>query len=203
MEFRELAVPGAWEVTPRVLDDERGSFLEWYRAPEFARTVGHDLDLRQANCSVSGAGVLRGIHVTDVPPGQAKYVFCPRGAIVDVVVDLRVGSASFGTWTAVVLDDVEHRALYLSEGLGHAFLSLEEGSTVVYLCSAQYAPAADHAVDALDPGLGIEWPTSGRDGRALHVSRSPKDASAPTLEEALRLGLLPSMDRVAALHAPS
>ncbi len=142
MQIRPLAVPGAWEATPRQFVDERGVFLEWFTAASFTGAAGHRFDLAQANVSVSARGVLRGIHVADVPPGQAKYVTCVAGAVLDVVVDLRVGSPTFGAWDSTVLDAVDRRAVYLSEGLGHAFLSLEDGSTVVYLCSEPYAPDA-------------------------------------------------------------
>jgi dTDP-4-dehydrorhamnose 3,5-epimerase len=134
---------------------------------------------RQANCSVSAAGVLRGIHFADVPPGQAKYVTCLTGAVLDVVVDIRVGSPTFGAWDSVLLDDVDRRAIYLGEGLGHAFLSLEDGSTVAYLCSTGYSPGREHGVHPLDPGIGIDWPTSARDGSALEVQLSDKDRVAP------------------------
>ena len=122
--------------------------------------------LAQANCSVSAAGVLRGIHFSDVPPGQAKYVTCVRGAALDVVVDIRVGSPTFGQWDSVLLDDVDRRQIYLAEGLGHAFMSLADDTTVVYLCSTGYAPGREHGVHPLDPAIGIEWPTTGRDGVA-------------------------------------
>jgi dTDP-4-dehydrorhamnose 3,5-epimerase len=179
MEFRELAVPGAWVITPRQFGDDRGMFLESFKASEFEKVTGRPFDLRQANCSVSAAGVLRGIHYTEDPPGQAKYVTCVRGAFLDVVVDLRQGSPTYGRWDSVVLDDVERRSMYLSEGLGHAILSLEDRSTVTYLCSLEYAPEFDRDIDAFDPQLGIEWPTVGRDGRPLTYVRSPKDTAAP------------------------
>ena len=191
MEYRELAVPGAFEFTPRQLGDPRGLFLEAFTAGPFAAAVGRRFDLAQANCSVSAAGVLRGIHFADVPPGQAKYVMCAAGAVLDVVVDIRVGSPTFGTWDAVLLDDVDRRAVYLPEGLGHAFMSLEDGSTVLYLCSTGYAPGREHGVHPLDPDLGIEWPTTGRDGGPLTPVLSEKDEAAPTLAEARELGLLP------------
>ncbi|PRY12936.1 dTDP-4-dehydrorhamnose 3,5-epimerase family protein [Kineococcus rhizosphaerae] len=196
MQTRELAVPGAWEFTPRQFGDERGTFMEWFTAGSFSAGPGHDLTLAQANCSVSAAGVLRGVHYADVPPGQAKYVFCAAGAVLDVVVDLRVGSPTFGTWDAVVLDDVDRRAVYLSEGLGHAFLSLADGSTVVYLCSQGYAPGREHGVHPLDPALGIDWPTTGRDGRPLEFTLSGKDEQAPTLQQALEAGALPRAEDV-------
>ena len=118
----------------------------------FREHAGHDLDLAQANCSVSAAGVLRGIHFSDVPPGQAKYVTCVRGAALDVVVDIRVGSPTFGQWDSVLLDDVDRREIYLAEGLGHAFMALEDDTTIVYLCSTGYAPGREHGVRPARPG---------------------------------------------------
>lgn len=197
MQFRELAVPGAWEITPRQFPDPRGTFLEWFKDEAFAAAVGHRMDLRQANCSVSAAGVLRGIHFADVPPGQAKYVTCAKGAVLDVVVDIRVGSPTFGRWDAVLLDDVDRRAIYLGEGLGHAFCSLEDGSTVLYLCSTGYAPQREHGIHPLDPEIGIAWPTTDRAGRPMTPLLSDKDTAAPTLSLARDLGLLPDAAAVA------
>lgn len=196
MSWEPLSVEGAYRVTQRVFDDARGSFLEWFRAAELEETTGRRFDLRQANLSVSAAGVLRGVHFADVPPGQAKYVTCVSGAVLDVVVDLRVGSPTFGTWDSVLLDDSSREAIFLSEGLGHAFLSLQEGSVVTYLCSAPYAPTGEHGVDPLDPALGITWPTHGRDGEPLSLLLSDKDRDAPSLAEALETGLLPRYDEV-------
>jgi len=167
VQVRPLSIEGAYEFTPAQHGDDRGRFLEWFKAPVFRDLVGHDLDLAQANCSVSAAGVLRGIHFSDVPPGQAKYVMCVRGAALDVAVDLRVGSPTFGHWDRVLLDDVDRRQIYLAEGLGHAFMALEDDTTIVYLCSTGYAPDREHGVDPLDPAIGIEWPTVGRDGAPI------------------------------------
>lgn len=198
MEFRELAVPGAWEITPKQFADPRGVFLEAFSEPRFVEAVGHPLDLRQANSSVSAAGVVRGIHFADVPPSQAKYVMCPRGAVLDVVVDIRVGSPTFGRWDSVLLDDVDRRAVYVSEGLGHAFCSLEDDSTVIYLCSATYAPGREHGVNPLDPAIGIDWPTTDRQGRPIEPILSDKDREAPSLAEARESGLLPGWEDVQA-----
>lgn len=191
-QYRELAVAGAWEFTPKQFGDDRGTFLEWFRGPGFADTTGRALDLAQANCSISAAGVLRGIHFADVPPGQAKYVTCVSGAVLDVVVDLRVGSPTFGQWDSVLLDDVDRRAIFLAEGLGHAFLSLADNSTVVYLCSTGYAPEREHEVHPLDPDVAIDWPTVGRDGQPLDITLSAKDSAAPSLQDAVAGGLLPT-----------
>ncbi|MDQ2638954.1 MAG: dTDP-4-dehydrorhamnose 3,5-epimerase [Actinomycetota bacterium] len=187
MKARELDVPGAWELTPQVHADDRGAFFEWFTDSGFRDFSGHRFDLHQANCSVSAAGVLRGLHFAQVPPSQAKYVTCVRGAVFDVAVDIRIGSPTFGRWDTVQLDDRTRRTIYLSEGLGHAFLALEDDSTVMYLCSAQYDPQREHTVNPLDPALGIQWPAI--DGAPI---LSDRDREAPTLAEAEAAGLLPT-----------
>ncbi len=192
MLVRELSVPGALEVTPVQHGDDRGVFLEWFREDAFTRATGHDFHLAQANCSVSVAGTLRGIHFAELPPSQAKFVTCVHGAALDVVVDLRVGSPTFAQWEAVRLDDVDRRAVYLPEGLGHAFLALQDGTVVNYLCSEPYAPGREHGIHPLDPELAIDWPTHDLDGRPVAPLLSPKDASAPSLAEVRRAGLLPT-----------
>ncbi|WP_433306526.1 dTDP-4-dehydrorhamnose 3,5-epimerase family protein [Actinoplanes sp. CA-030573] len=187
MKIRPLTIEGAYEITPVQHGDARGSFLEWYRFDKLAEAVGHPLELAQANLSTSARDVVRGIHFADVPPGQAKYVTCVAGAILDVIVDIRVGSPTFGAWEAVPLDDQERRAVYLAEGLGHAFCALTEGATVTYLCSSTYRPGHEHGIDPLDPELGIAWPCE-------TPLLSTKDAAAPSLSEARAAGLLPSFD---------
>ncbi|MGN6242065.1 MAG: dTDP-4-dehydrorhamnose 3,5-epimerase [Motilibacteraceae bacterium] len=195
MDVRALDIAGAFELTPRVFPDERGRFLETYRAEVLAEAVGHPLDLAQANCSVSSRGVVRGVHFADVPPSQAKYVTCLSGAVLDVVVDIRVGSPTFGRWDAVRLDDVDHLALYLAEGLGHAFMALTDAAVVSYLCSAAYNPQREHGLHPLDPALALPWPAD------VEPLLSPKDAAAPTLTEALAAGLLPRYEDCLALYA--
>lgn len=188
MQVSPLAVPDAYVVTPAQHRDDRGVFLEWYAATPFAAAVGHPLPLAQANLSVSRRGVCRGLHYADVPPGQAKYVTCPRGAVLDVVVDIRVGSPTFGALDAVRLDDVDRRAVYLAEGLGHAFLALTDDATVSYLVSTPYDAPSERALHPLDPALGLPWPGE------VEVLLSPKDAAAPSLAQAREAGLLPSYD---------
>ncbi|MBL1105864.1 dTDP-4-dehydrorhamnose 3,5-epimerase family protein [Streptomyces sp. 5-8] len=190
--MRPLGIEGAWVDTPRVFPDDRGRFHEWFRGGVFRESVGQGFSLAQANCSRSARGTLRGIHYAAVPPGQAKYVTCVRGAVLDVVVDVRVGSPGFGRWEAVRLDDTTHGCVYLSEGLGHAFMALEDDSTVVYLCSEGYAPEREYGIDPLDPALAVDWP------EGLAPRLSAKDAAAPTLEEAGRMGLLPSYEECVA-----
>jgi dTDP-4-dehydrorhamnose 3,5-epimerase len=182
-----LTVPGAFVFRPTVFDDDRGSFREWYRQETVVAAVGRRLDLAQANWSTSRRGVVRGLHYADVPPGQAKYVVCVRGAVLDVVVDLRVGSPTFGEHAAVRLGEAEPAAVYLAEGLGHAFCALTDDATVLYLCSTGYRPAAEHGVHPLDPDLGLPWPAD------VVPRLSPRDTAAPSLEQALAAGALPRM----------
>lgn len=188
MQVEQLAVPGAWSFAPRQFADPRGVFLEWYKAEAVAEAIGHPLPVLQANHSVSVRGTLRGVHFADVPPGQAKYVYCTRGAALDVVVDLRVGSPTFGACDTVLLDDVDRRGVYLAEGLGHAFLALSDRVDVTYLCSQPYNPGGEHGVHPLDPELAVPWPAD------VTPLLSDKDAAAPTLAEARASGLLPSYD---------
>ena len=191
MAFRELGIPGAWELTPRAHGDDRGSFFEWFTDAEFTAMTGHRLDLRQANCSTSSAGVLRGLHFAQLPPSQAKYVTCLRGSVYDVVVDIRVGSPTFGRWDSVLLDDRDRRSVYISEGLAHGFLALQDDSTVMYLCSAGYSPGREHTIAATDPAIGIAWPDTVF-GPQLVLSE--RDRAAPTLAEVRAAGLLPTWD---------
>ncbi|HRN29446.1 MAG TPA: dTDP-4-dehydrorhamnose 3,5-epimerase [Terrimesophilobacter sp.] len=186
MQIRELKVPGAFEVTPVQHADERGVFVEWYRFDALQEAVGHPLTLRQANLSVSKRGVVRGIHFADVPPGQAKYVTCISGAVLDFAIDIRVGSPTFGQWESVRLDDADRRAVYVGEGLGHAFVALSDDAAVSYLVSDVYRPAAEHGVHPLDEQIGLQFPDE-----AGELRLSPKDAVAPTLAEAEAAGLLP------------
>jgi dTDP-4-dehydrorhamnose 3,5-epimerase len=188
MTWRELAVPGAWEITPRQHRDVRGSFFEWFTEAGFAEHTGHGFELRQANCSVSAAGTLRGLHFAELPPGQAKYVTCVSGAVFDVVVDIRVGSPTFGQWDSVLLDDIDRRTMYVSEGLAHGFLALRD-STVMYLCSAPYTPHREHTICATDPAIGIEWPLP-----ASRLLLSDRDAAAPSLDQVRAAGVLPAWE---------
>ncbi len=195
MQVGELKVPGAWSFTPRQFSDPRGVFLEWFKAQALEDALGHPFRVAQANHSVSSRGTLRGVHFADVPPSQAKYVYCTRGAVLDVVVDIRVGSPTFGVSDAVRLDDVDRRGIYLSEGLGHAFLALTDDANVTYLCSEPYSPGHEHGVHPLDPELALPWP----DG--VEHLLSDKDAVAPSLAQARELGLLPDYAQCQAFYA--
>ncbi len=190
MKVRELAIPGTWEITPTIHGDSRGRLFEWLTDRDFSAFAGHRFDLRQANCSVSSAGVLRGLHFAQLPPSQAKYVTCVSGSVFDVVVDIRVGSPTFGQWDSVLLDNVDHKTIYISEGLAHGFMALQDDSTVMYLCSAEYNPGREHTICPTDPALGIAWPSV--NGAAPNLSA--RDAAAPSLKEVQASGLLPSWE---------
>ncbi|MCR6481626.1 dTDP-4-dehydrorhamnose 3,5-epimerase [Amycolatopsis sp. OK19-0408] len=186
MQFRQLSVPDAFEFFPRAFPDDRGLFVAPFQEDTFREAAGHPLRLGQSNHSVSRRGTIRGIHFADTPPGQAKYVYCPRGVLLDVVVDLRVGSPTFGAFEAVTLDSSEYRAVYLAEGLGHAFVALEDDTVMAYLCSEPYNPTGEHAITPLDPALNLPWPAD------IELILSDKDRDAPTLAEAREQGLLPT-----------
>lgn len=195
MQVTPRSIPGAWEFTPVLRPDDRGVFLEAFKASTFTEAVGHRFSLEQMNISVSRAGTVRGVHFAQVPPGQAKYVQCFAGRILDIVVDIRVGSPTFGQCDAVELDDERRNALYIAEGLGHAFCALSDSATVGYLCSEPYAPTREFGIHPLDPELALPWP----DG--IDSVLSPKDATAPTLAEAQAQGLLPTWDACQAFIA--
>jgi len=182
-----LKIRDSFRIDTAVHSDTRGSFAEWFRADKFREATGRDLDLRQGNISVSKRGVVRGIHFADVPPGQAKYVTCPSGAILDFIVDIRVGSPTFGQWDAVEVNSSLRNAVFLAEGLGHAFVSLQDDTVVSYLVTDTFKPDREHGINPLDADLQLDFGLSLED---LHFS--DKDREAPTLTEALGLGLLPT-----------
>jgi dTDP-4-dehydrorhamnose 3,5-epimerase len=191
----ELAIAGAWVFVPAVFPDGRGAFAAPFQGAAFREALGFDLALAQVNQSVSARGVVRGVHFADVPRGQAKYAYCSAGSLLDVIVDIRLGSPTFGLVEAVELDAAGSPAVYLAEGLGHAFVALEDGTAMTYLCSTPYSPAAEHGVNPLDPELALPWPTG------LTPILSDRDAAAPSLAEARDSGLLPSWERCQEVYA--
>ncbi|WP_382307481.1 dTDP-4-dehydrorhamnose 3,5-epimerase family protein [Herbiconiux sp. UC225_62] len=196
MQIRELSIPDSYEITPKQFGDDRGVFLEWYRFDKLADEIGHSIDLAQANTSVSKKGVVRGIHFADIPPSQAKYVTATHGAVLDYVIDIRVGSPTFGKWDSVLLDDVDRRGIYLAEGLGHAFVALTDDATVSYLVTSTFNADREHGINPLDPEVELRFPEEAGD-----LLLSPKDTDAPSLAEAAASGLLPSWDEARAFYA--
>jgi dTDP-4-dehydrorhamnose 3,5-epimerase len=188
MSFTPLKIQGAWVFTPTKYDDDRGSFHELFKLKLISETLGRGFEVKQVNQSVSKAGVIRGIHWADVPPGQAKYVSCPRGKIWDVVVDIRVGSPTFGQWDAAELSAENGNCMLIEEGLGHVFLALEDETVVNYLCSEPYNPASEREINPLDENLAIPFDSKWKNSPFL---TSPKDTEAHSLDQAKSLGLLP------------
>jgi dTDP-4-dehydrorhamnose 3,5-epimerase len=195
VDIRELAVPDSYVLDLVPHGDSRGRFVEWFRADVLGEAIGYTFPLAQANHSVSARGALRGVHFALVPPGQAKYVYCPAGQVLDVMVDIRAGSPAFGVHDAVLLDSEQPRAVFLPEGIGHAFVSLAPASSVAYLVSSPYAPDQEFGLHPMDPDLALPWPAD------LEFELSPKDRTAPSLAEAKAQGLLPTMEQCAARYA--
>jgi epimerase EvaD len=182
---QKLRVAGGFAFTPQIHHDHRGLFVSPMQEPAFLAAVGAPFTVAQTNHSVSARGVLRGIHFTTMPPGQAKYVYCARGRALDVMVDIRVGSPTFGQWDAVELDGQSFRAMYFPTGVGHAFLALEDDTVMSYLVSSGYQAEREKAIDPLDPALGLPWP------KDLTPVVSERDSAALSLAATAASGILP------------
>lgn len=180
----KLKIDGAWTFESDVFTDDRGFFREWFKPDFFKAETGVDFLPQQANLSQSDKGVLRGIHFSLAKAGQAKWITCTSGRILDVVVDIRPGSKTFRQWEAIELEATSTKSIFISSGLGHAFLSLEDKSAVTYLLSSPYSPKEEFEINPFDSEIGIDWPD-------LKFALSKKDAAAPSLSEFLA-GLTPS-----------
>jgi dTDP-4-dehydrorhamnose 3,5-epimerase len=188
VDIQPLRIAGAWRIAPQIFGDARGSFSEWFRADHLEAATGFRLNPIQANISRSSRGVVRGIHYADIPPGQAKYVMPLTGLIIDFVVDIREGSPTFGQWEGVTLDSKSHDAILIEPGLGHAFIALDDLTTVTYLVTDSHRPEREHGINPLDRDISLTFP----DG--IELVLSDKDLSAPTLAEALAAGSLPKWE---------
>jgi dTDP-4-dehydrorhamnose 3,5-epimerase len=175
MTFTPLKIEGVWLHTPKIWPDDRGTFHEVFKLSLISEQLGREFQVKQVNQSKSAAGVIRGIHWTDSPEGQAKYVSCPKGSLWDVVVDLRPKSTTYGEWDARVLSEENQQSLLISEGIGHAFLALENGTVANYLCTSEFNPAADKTIRPLDPRLGISFSQIAEENGIQEFNVSPKD----------------------------
>ncbi len=186
MKATELTVEGAYLFTADVFHDERGFFTSPFQHAAVVEATGEPLfRVRQMSLSQSRRGVMRGIHYTRTPPGTGQYVHCPQGRGLDFIVDLRVGSPTFGKWDAIELDRQSGRAVYFPVGTGHAFLALEDDTVVSYMLSTPYVPENELSITPFDPQLKLPIP----DGVEPVVT--PRDTVAPTIAQALEKGLLP------------
>lgn len=175
MPFIEMKIQGAWVHTPTRFKDQRGHFEEQFKLSLIESELGRSFSVRQVNQSVSSRGVVRGIHWTDSVEGQAKYVSCINGAMWDVVVDLRPGSATYGKWDAVTITPENGQSVLISEGLGHVFLALKDGTTANYLCTSEYNPSADKTINPLDSKLAIRFETVASRHGIVSLTLSEKD----------------------------
>lgn len=187
MKLTPLGIEGAWLVESPVWRDDRGLFREWFKAEEIKNITDRGFGIEQANISVSSAGTLRGIHYSIAPLGQAKWITCVAGSIKDVIVDIRVESLTFGKWVEVLLTGDSGQAIFIGEGLGHGFLTLEDNTAVAYLVSTPFSPMDEFEINPMDERIGINW---GMDFGELKIS--VKDQNAPTLAERLAEGKLPN-----------
>ena len=158
MEIRSFDVDGPFEIIPRKIEDDRGYFSEVFRLNDFQDRVG-DIVFVQDNQSLSvKVGTLRGIHFQSPPAAQGKLVRCLAGKLFDVAVDLRSGSPTYGRWISAILSPEQNNQLWVPEGFGHGFCTLEPNSVISYRVTAYYSPENDKGVAFDDPAIGIDWP---------------------------------------------
>jgi dTDP-4-dehydrorhamnose 3,5-epimerase len=187
MKITPLEIEGVWVAESPIWSDDRGFFREWFKSEDIKNATGRDFGIEQANISLSSKGTLRGIHYSIAPRGQAKWITCVSGAIKDVILDIRPESATFGKWVNVELRGDSGKAVLVSEGLGHGFISMEDNTVVAYLVSTPFSPGHEYEINPLDEKIAINWGMLTSD-----LKISEKDMKAPTLAERLEEGKLPS-----------
>ena len=187
MQVERLSLDGPLLLTPKVVGDDRGYFLESWNRRSFAEALGipeaEVASFVQDNQSRSSRGVLRGLHYQVAPEAQAKLVRCVAGEIFDVAVDLRRNSTSFGQWTGARLSGTNHRQLWVPVGFAHGFLTLIDTAEVLYKTVGYWNRSCERSLRWNDPTIGIEWPSTG-----IEPLLADKDAAAPGLAEALAAG---------------
>ena len=178
IEVIKTDIDGVLIIEPKVFGDARGYFLESFNAKEFAEKTGLNINFVQDNESMSSYGVMRGLHFQRPPFTQSKLVRCVKGAVLDVAVDIRKGSPTYGQHVAVELTEDNHRQFFVPRGFAHGFAVLSETAVFQYKCDNFYAPQADGGISILDDSLGIEWriPTD-------NALLSDKDTKHPLLKD--------------------
>jgi dTDP-4-dehydrorhamnose 3,5-epimerase len=184
MKLEELSISGLFRLESPVWADDRGFFREWFVADSFG-TSAPGFITAQTNLSFSTANVVRGLHYSLAPEGQAKVVTCVAGELVDVIVDIRVGSPTYGKYEAVTLRPDEGCSLLLPGGVAHGFCVVGESATMAYLLSSPFNPTMELEINPFDEEIGIAWPISGP------AILSPKDSEAPSLSQRRKSGQLP------------
>ena len=189
MNLNPLGIEGAWLAETPVWSDNRGYFLEWFKSDEVFAKTGFDFSVKQANISLSNKGVIRGIHYSLAVGGQAKWVSCLSGSIIDVVVDIRPGSPTYKKVEHIDLKAGDGKALLIGPGLGHGFIALEDNTVISYLLTSKYSPELEFGILPTDTELNIDWHLESLGG--MNPVLSEKDAEAPTLEARKLEGKLP------------
>ena len=187
MKAHPLKISGSWKIEFQKFDDNRGFFYESFKEEDFKNQIGRNLNIKQTNTSSSSKGSVRGIHYALVPPSQAKLVQCQRGSIKDYVIDIRVGSPTFGQFEEIELNENSTSAVFIEEGLSHAFVALENQTVVTYFVTEEYNPTREKGINPFDKTLNVKWPD-------IELILSEKDKQAISLEEAENQGLLPTFE---------
>jgi dTDP-4-dehydrorhamnose 3,5-epimerase len=187
MKAQPLKISGSWKIEFQKFDDNRGFFYESFKEEDFKKLIGRNLNIKQTNTSSSSKGSVRGIHYALVPPSQAKLVQCQRGSIKDYVIDIRVGSPTFGQFEEIELNENSASAVFIEEGLAHAFVALENQTVVTYFVTEKYNPEREKGINPFDKTLNVKWPD-------LALILSEKDKQAISLDESKAQGLLPDYD---------
>ena len=187
MKTTPLSIDGSWKIDFQRFDDNRGYFYESFKEEDFKTHIGRNFKIKQTNTSSSSKGSVRGIHFAMLPPSQAKLVQCQRGSIRDYVIDVRVGSPTFGKFEVVELGENSASAVFIEEGLAHAFVALENHTVVTYYVSEKYNPEREKGINPFDKTLNVKWPD-------LELILSEKDKQAISIDESKAQGLLPNYD---------
>jgi dTDP-4-dehydrorhamnose 3,5-epimerase len=187
MKTSALKISGSWIIEFQKFEDNRGYFYESFKDEDFQKQIGRQLLIKQTNTSSSSKGSVRGIHYALVPPSQAKLVQCQRGSIKDYVIDIRVGSPTFGEFEEIALSENSPTAVFIEEGLAHAFVALENNTIVTYYVNEIYNPEREKGINPFDQTLNVKWPD-------VELIISEKDKEAISLQEAKTQGLLPLWD---------
>ena len=187
MKATPLSIDGSWKIDFQRFDDNRGYFYESFKEEDFKTYIGRNFKIKQTNTSSSSKGSVRGIHFAMVPPSQAKLVQCQRGSIRDYVIDIRVGSPTLGKFEVVELGENSASAVFIEEGLAHAFVALENHTVVTYYVTEKYNPEREKGINPFDKTLNVKWPD-------LELILSEKDKQAISLDQSKAQGLLPNYD---------
>jgi dTDP-4-dehydrorhamnose 3,5-epimerase len=185
MIAKPLSIHGAWLLQSRVFADDRGTFSEWFKSSLLTELTGEFFKPVQANISVSNAGVIRGIHYSLAPSGQAKLVTVLRGSILDAAIDVRIGSPTYGKYESAELHAGDGQTMFLRHDLAHAFQALEDNTVVSYLVSSEYSPTEEKEIFPMCSLVNIQW------AEKIACILSEKDRSAPSTPELSAKGLLP------------